>query len=136
MCPRCQSRPDRRLFPEQTPPGLNYAVVTGKLLGDPRQGGGPGGTPVLVMEIEFPVADPEHPRLLWAYATYEVEVPGDVGGRHVEELKKGAPVLVAGKLSERCSLEDGRASCRGAIVANLIQPGPPPERRDILGGGP
>jgi hypothetical protein len=136
MCKRCSTRPGRRLFPEQMPPGLNYAVVTGKLLGDPRQGGGPGGTPVLVMEIEFPVADPEHPRLLWAYATYEVEAPGGVGGRHVEELKKGAPVLVAGKLSERCSLQDGRADRRGAIVANLIQPGPPPEHRDILGDSP
>ena len=129
MCRRCGERTGRRrLFPEQTPPGLNYAVVTGTLLDDPREGGGPGGTPVLVMEIEFPVADPEHPRLLWTYASYEVEVPGDVGGRHVEELKKGAPVLVAGRLSERCSLEDGRASCRGAIIANLIHPGPPPEQ--------
>jgi hypothetical protein len=128
MCGQCGEQRGRRLFPEQTPPGLNYAVVTGKLLDDPRQGGGPGGTPVLVARIEFPVADPEHPRLLWTYASYEVEVPGDVGGRHVEELKKGAPVLVAGMLSERCSLEDGRANCRGAIVANLIHPGPSPEQ--------
>lgn len=135
MCPRCQSRTGRRLFPEQTPPGLNYAVVTGTLLDVPRQGGGPGGTPVLVMKVEFPVADPEHPRLLWTHATYEVEVPGDVGG-HVEGLRKGTQVLVAGRLSERCSLEDGRASCRGAIVASLIQPGPPPEHRDLLGDGP
>lgn len=127
MCSRCGERPGRGLFPEQTPPGLNYAVVTGKLLDDPRQGGGPGGTPVLVMRIEFPVADPEHPRLLWTYASYEVEVPGVVGGQHVEELKKGAPVLVAGKLSERCSLEDGHARCHGAIVASLIHPGPPPD---------
>ena len=129
MCRRCGGRTGgRRLFPEQTPPRLNYAVVTGTLLDDPRQGGGPGGTPVLVMEIEFPVADPEHPRLLWTHATYEIEVPGDVGSQHVEELKKGAPVLVAGRLSERCSLEDGRASCRGTIIANLIHPGPPPEQ--------
>lgn len=141
MCGRCRVQTGRRrLFPEQTPPRLNYAVVTGKLLDDPREVGGPGGTPVLVMEIEFPVADPEYPRLLWTYATYEVEIPGDVGGlpgdvggRHVEELKKGTQVLVAGKLSERCSLEDGRASCRGAIVANLIQPGPPAGQRDLLG---
>jgi len=136
MSGRCDIRSGRRLFPEQTPPGLNYAVVTGKLLGDPRQGGGPGGTPVLVMEIEFPVADPEHPRLLWTYATYEVEVPGDVGGHRVEELKKGSPVMVAGKLSGRCSLQDGRSSCRGTILANLIQPGPMPEQRDILGEAP
>jgi len=130
MCGRCGGRTGRRrLFPEQTPPGLNYAVVTGTLLDDPREGGGPGGTPILVMEIEFPVADPEHPRLLWTHASYEVEVPDDVGGQHVEELRKGTPVLVAGRLSERCSLEDGRASCRGTIVANLIHPGPPPEQR-------
>lgn len=127
MCRQYGQRSGRRLFPESTPPGLNYAVVTGKLLADPREGGGPGGTPVLVMEIEFPVADPEHPRLLWTHASYEVEVPGDVGGRHVEELKKGAPVLIAGRLSERCSLEDGRARCRGAIVASLIHSGPPPD---------
>ena len=131
---RCARSGDRALFSVLTPPPLNYAVVTGKLLDDPREGGGPRGTPVLVMQIEFPVAHPEHPRLLWTHATYEVEVPGDVGGRHVEELKKGAPVLVAGQLSERCSLEDGRANCRGAIVANLIHPGPPPEQPgDVLG---
>lgn len=124
MCRRCGQRPGRRrLFPESTPPGLNYAVVTGKLLGDPAEGGGPGGTPVLVMEVEFPVAHSEHPRLLWATAAYEVEVPGDVGGRHVEELRKGAPVMVAGQLTERWSLQDGRASRRGAIIANLIHPG-------------
>jgi hypothetical protein len=102
MCRRCDQRPGRRrLFPSSTAPGLNYAVVTGKLLDDPRESGGPGGTPLLLMEIEFPVAHPEHPRLLWATATYEVEVPGDVGGRHVEELKKGTPAMVAGQLSER-----------------------------------
>jgi hypothetical protein len=135
MCGRCGGRPGRRLLPESTPPGLNYAVVTGTLLDDPRQGGGPHGTPVLVMRIEFPVADPEHSRLLWAYASYEVEVPGDVGGQHVEELKKGAPVLVAGQLSERLALQDGRSSRHGAIVANLIQPGPLPGQGDDDPGG-
>jgi len=132
----CDISSGRRLFPEQTPPGLNYVVVTGKLLADPKRGGGPGGIPVLLMEIEFPVADPEHPRLLWTHASYEVEVPGDVGGRQVEGLIRGAPVLVAGKLTQRCSLQDGHADCRGAILANLIQPGPPPEHLDILGEAP
>lgn len=131
MCRRCGQRPGRRrLFPESTPPGLNYAVVTGKLLGDPAEGGGPGGTPVLLMEVEFPVAHPEHSRLLWATAAYEVEVPGDVGSRHVEELRKGAPVMVAGQLTQRWVLQDDRASRRRAIVANLIHPGQP----DIQGG--
>lgn len=130
MCGRCQRRPARKLFPDTTPPGLNYAVVTGKLIGEPKEGGGPGGTPVLLLEVEFPVAHPEHPRLLWAMAAYEVEVPGDLGGRHVEELRKGAPVMVAGQLTERWALQDGRSSRRGAIVANLIQPG-----QDSTAGG-
>lgn len=124
MCRRCGQPPGRRrFFPEATPPGLNYAVVTGKLLGDPTEGGGPSGTPVLVMEVEFPVVPPEHPRLLWATAAFEVEVPGNVGGRHVEELRKGAPVMIAGQLTERWTLQDGRAGRRGVIVANLIHPG-------------
>ncbi len=80
MCGRCGGRPGRRLFPEQTPPGLNYVVVTGKLLDDPRQGGGPGGTPVLIMRIEFPVADPEHPRLLWTMPAMKSRCPAMLAG--------------------------------------------------------
>lgn len=117
MCGRCPQRRGRSLFPESTWPGLNYAVVSGKLLGKPRQGGGPGGDPVLVAEIEFPVAHPEHPRLLWAYASHEVELPGDLGGREFEALSKDTAVLVAGQLSERLALHDGRSSRSGAIVA-------------------
>ncbi len=127
MCGRCTRRSGRSLFPESTPPGLNYVVVTGKLLGEPKEGGGPNGDPVLIAQIEFPVAHPEHPKLLWAYATYEVEVPGDVGGRDVEELRKDTPVLVAGQLSERLSLQDGRSSRHGAIVASLLKVGSPAE---------
>lgn len=127
MCGRCHRRPGRTLFPESSPPGLNYAVVTGKLLEEPREGGGPGGNPVLIADIEFPVAHPEHPRLLWAYATYGVEIPGDVGGRDVEGLRKGTPVLVAGQLTERHSLQDGRAERNPAIVASLLKVGPQAE---------
>lgn len=127
MCGRCDRRSGRKLFPESTPPGLNYAVVTGKLLGEPREGGGPGGNPVLIADIEFPVAHPEHPRLLWAYATYGVEIPGDVGGRDVEGLREGTPVLVAGQLSERHSLQDGRAERTPAILASLLNVGPQAE---------
>jgi len=127
MCDSCHRRPGRRLFPEASPPGLNYAVVTGRLLDEPREGGGPGGNPVLVADLEFPVAHPEHPRLLWAYATYVVELPGDVGGRDVEGLRKGTPVLVAGQLSQRLSLEDGRAERSPAIVASLLKVGPQAE---------
>lgn len=127
MCGGCHRRPGRRLFPKSTPPGLNYAVVTGKLLGEPREGGEPGGNPVLVADLEFPVAHPEHPRLLWTYVNYAVEVPGDVGGRDVEELRKGTSVLVAGQLSQRLSLQDGRSERNPALVASLLKVGPQAE---------
>jgi hypothetical protein len=118
-------RGGRALFPETLPPPLNHAVVTGKLLGDPRPGWGPSEEPVTLLEVEFPVAHPEHPRFLWAYATYDVEVPGDVGGREVEEMRKGTPLMVAGQLSERLSIEDGRTSRHPVLVAALLHAGPP-----------
>lgn len=130
MCRRtghCQKRDEQALFPKSIPPGLNYAVVTGTLIADPIEGEeGPRGDPVTLLEIKFPVAHPEDPRLLWTYAFYDVEIPGKVGERAIEELRKGAPVLVAGQLSER----PDRMGPHGAIVATLIKPGPCPERFD------
>lgn len=116
---------ERPLFPKSIPPGLNYAVVTGTLIADPAEGEeGPQGDPITLLEIRFPVAYPEDPRLLWTYAYYEVEVPPKICGRDIEELRKGASVLVAGQLSVR----PDRMGENGAIVASLIKPGPGPER--------
>jgi len=126
----------RAFFPQSTPPPLNYAVLTGKLLGDPRPGRGPSGDPVAFLEIEFPVAHPEHPRFLWAHAVYDVEVPGDVGGRELEAMRPDAPVLVSGQLSERMVDEDGQRSRHPVIVAALVRSGPSLERREVPGGGP
>jgi hypothetical protein len=107
------------------PPELNYAVLTGTLLGDPREGRGPAGDPVFLVPIEFPVAHPEHPRLLWNHASYDIEVPGDVGGSDLEELRRGSSVLVAGKLSERLAIEGGRTSRSPVVVATLLKAGAP-----------
>ncbi len=117
---------DQAPFPESIPPGLNHAVVTGTLIADPVEDKGLGGEALTLLEIKFPVAHPEDPRLLWTYAFYDVEVPGKVGGRDIEELRKGAPVLVAGQLSER----PDRMGKHGSIVAILIKPGPRPEPSD------
>lgn len=121
-----QQRNERALFPKSIPPGLNHAVVTGTLIADPVEDKGPGGEALTLLEIKFPVAHPEDPRLLWTYAFYDVEVPGKVGGRDIKELRKGAPVLVAGQLSER----PDRMGEHGAILAILIKPGPCPEPSD------
>ena len=113
-------------FPQSVPPAINYAVLTGTLISDPIRAEGPDGQKVTLLEIKFPVANPEDPRLLWTYAFYDVEVPGNVGGRDIEELREGVPVLVAGQLSER-----PHRMCENAtIVAALVKPGPRPEPSD------
>ncbi|HMJ72860.1 MAG TPA: hypothetical protein VK471_05775 [Solirubrobacterales bacterium] len=114
---------DQAPFPKSTPPGINYAVVTGTLISDPIKDKGPGGEPLTLLEIKFPVAHPEDPRLLWTYAFYDVQVPAKVGGRDIEDLREGATVLVAGQLSQRPDRIDEQA----AIVAMLVKPGPRPE---------
>jgi hypothetical protein len=113
-------------FPKSVPPGLNYAVVTGTLISDPIKDKGPGGEALTLLEIKFPVAHPEVPQLLWTYAFYDVQVPREVGGRDIEELREGATVLVAGQLSQRPDRIDEQA----AIVAILVKPGPNPEPSD------
>jgi hypothetical protein len=50
------------LFPKSVPPGLNYAVVTGTLISDPMKDKGPGGEPLTILEIKFPLAHPERTR--------------------------------------------------------------------------
>lgn len=124
-CRRPWQRRGRKPFPDSTLPELNYAVIRGTLLGDPREGRGPSGDPVTFVPIEFPVAHPEHPRLLWTYASYDVEASGDVGGGDVDELRSGSTVLVAGKLSERLTDEDGFTSRSPVIVATLLKAGLP-----------
>lgn len=130
MCRRAghhQQRERRPPFPKSIPPGLNYAVVTGTLIADPIEDEkGPDGDPVTLLEIKFPVAHPEDPRLLWIYAFYDVEVPAKAYGRDIKELRKGAPVLVAGQLSER----PARMAPQAAIVATLVKPGLSPEPSD------
>jgi hypothetical protein len=63
-------------------------------------------------------------------------VAGDIGGRDLEELRKGAEVLVWGQLSERLSIEDGRTSRHPVIVAAHIHAGPQPGGEPIAPSPP
>jgi hypothetical protein len=130
---RAGRRRGRRRFPESKPPGLNHSVVTGTLIDDPRPGRNPVGEPVTFLRVEFPVADPEHPQLLWTWASCDVEVSEALTEQPgVRELQGGASVMVAGQLSERWMIFDGRTSRRGVIVAALVHPGPPPECDELI----
>lgn len=118
---------DRLRLPESTPPDLNHAIVTGKLMDVPRLGRNPIGEAVTLLQIGFPVADPIRPQTLLTWATVEVEVTDTLAERHgIRELQGGAPILAAGQLSERWSITDGRNSRQGAIVAAHVHPGPAP----------
>lgn len=68
-------------------------------------------------------ADPDHPRLLWTWASYLVEAP--TGGIYpeIEQLRAGVPLLAAGQLSYRWMIENGHATRCGVIVATTVKPG-------------
>jgi hypothetical protein len=89
--------------------------------------------------VEFPVADPSHPRTLLTWGSCEIEVSAALAEQQgIRELKVGAPTLAAGQLSERWVSSGGRSSKRSAIVAMLIHPGQPPDHDELLlpGGRP
>jgi hypothetical protein len=126
----------RLRLPESNPPGLNHSILTGTLLNAPRLGRNPIGEPVVLATIEFPVADPSHPRTLLTWASCEIEMSAALAEQHgIRELEGGAPVLAAGQLSERWGSSGGRSSKRSAIVAMQIHPGPPPAHELLIPGG-
>jgi hypothetical protein len=123
-------------LPESNLPGLNHSILAGTLIDGPRPARSPVGEPITLLRVEFPVADPERPQMLWAWASCEVEVPDALAKRHgIGELEGGTPVLAAGQLSERWVISGGRSAKRAAVVASLVHPGPPPGREELLTAG-
>jgi hypothetical protein len=119
-------------LPASAPRHINHAVLTGMLSADPRPCRSPSGDQVTLLRVEFPVADPERPEMLWTGASCLVEMPTGRAGRDVEELRGGVPVIAAGQLSERWVIEDGHTSCCGVIVAALLKSGPPEMPEGLL----
>jgi len=119
-----------------TPPGLNHAILTGRLAAFPRAGRNPVGDPVTLLSVEFPVVDPQRPHRMWTWASCEVEVAEALADRFgVRDLEGGASVLVAGQLSERWAIEDGRTGKRAALVAALVHSAAVPPGRLLIPGG-
>lgn len=116
---------DRLPFPASIPPGINHAVLTGRLSADPQEGRSPTGARVTFLRIEFPVVDPDRPEALWTWASCLVEVPGNCSQRDIGELRGGSPVFASGQLSDRWMVDGGHTSRCGAIVAALVKAGPP-----------
>lgn len=124
----CRHRPGERrlLLPPFDPRPVNHSILSGTLTEGPRLGRNPVGESVTVLRVEFPVTDPERPQTLWAWASCEVEVPDALAERRdVRALEAGSQVLVAGQLSERWALIEGRSTRRPAIVAVLVRRGAP-----------
>lgn len=113
---------NERALPRSIPPGLNHVVIVRTLIADPVEGTGPGGDPVTLLEIRFPVAHPADQRLLWTYAFYDVEVLGKVGEQDIKSSARRPNVR--GGPAQRAS---DRLGEHGAIVATLVKPGPCPE---------
>lgn len=124
----------RRLrFPESTPPGLNHSIVTGTLIDEPRLARSPTDEPIVLLEVEFSVADPERPELLWTWASCQIEVPDTLADRHeIRKLRRGDSILAAGQLSNRWTAEPGYTGKRDAIVAALVHAGLPPDSEELI----
>ena len=76
------------------------------------------------------MTDPDRPRSLWRCASCLVEVP--VARSEVEELRGGMPVLAAGQISDRWTIEGGHTSRSGVIVATLVKGGPAEHAKGLL----
>jgi len=124
----------RRLrFPGSTPPGLNHSIVTGTLIDEPRLARSPTDEPIVLLEVEFPVTDPERPELLWTWASCQIEVPDTLADRHeIRKLQRGDSILAAGQLSNRWTAEPGYTGKRDAIVAALVHAGLPPDSEELI----
>ncbi len=131
----CGHRAGRRRlrFPEATPPGLNHSIVTGTLIDDPRLARSPTDESIVLLEVEFPVADPEQPQLLWTWASCQIEVPDALADRHeIRKLRRGDSILAAGQLSNRWTAEPGYTGKRDAIVAALVHAGLPADAEELI----
>lgn len=115
--------PNERRFPASIPPEINHAVLTARLGADPQAARSPLGEPVTLLRVEFPVADPGDPQVLWTWASCMVEVPEGRASLDLDELRGGAPVLVAGQVSDRWVIEGGHTCRCAVIVATLVKSG-------------
>ena len=79
-----------------------------------------------LLQLAYPVRDPERPQCLWTWASCEVEVHEALAGRSVPGLRVGDAVLAGGQLGQR-------SERRGVIVADIVHPGAPPPRPFLLG---
>jgi hypothetical protein len=113
--------------PSSVPAEINHVVITGTLTADPQEARGPTSHPVNLLQLEFPVPDPDDDRVLWKWASCLVEVPCGRSERDIETLRCGAPVLVSGQLSNRWMIEGGHSSQRGVVLASLVKSGCLPE---------
>jgi hypothetical protein len=128
-------RRERLRFPQSNPPGLNQAILTGTIIDGPHLARSPVDEPIVLLEIEFPVADPERPQMLWMWASCQIEVLDALAQRNdVRKLQHGDSLLVSGKLSNRWKSEPGFVGKRDVIVASLIHPVPPPDPEEFVVG--
>jgi hypothetical protein len=123
-------------FPETVPPGLNYSILTGTVIDGPRLARSPVNEPIILLEVEFPVADPERPQVLWTWASCQIEVPDALAQRqNIRKVQHGDSLLVSGQHSNRWKTETGFVGKRDVIVASLIHPAPPPDPEEFVIGG-
>jgi len=127
---------ERSRVAQATTPFLNHSVLTGTVIDGPQLARSPAEEPVILLDIEFPVADPEHPNVLWGWASCQIEVPDALAQRHeVRKVQHGDSLLVSGQHGNRWRTDTGFVGKRDVIVASMVHPGPPPGPVEFLIAG-
>jgi hypothetical protein len=93
---------------------LNHVLLTGILAADPQADKGRDGDPVMLLFIAFSAPESEDGEDGWIPASCEVEVPHEIAEPHSQDLRAGAAVLIAGRLTGG-----------GGIVAIHLESAPP-----------
>ncbi len=93
---------------------LNHVLLTGILAADPQPEKSRDGDPVTLLLVAFSALESEDGEDGWIPASCEVEVPHEIAEPHSRDLRAGAAVLIAGRLTGG-----------GGIVAIHLESAPP-----------
>ncbi len=95
---------------------LNHVLLTGILAADPKTDKSCEGDPVTLLFMAFSAPESKDGEDGWIPAICEVEVPHEMAEPHSRDLRAGAAVLIAGRLTGG-----------GGIVATHLESAPPPD---------
>jgi single-strand DNA-binding protein len=115
-------------MPDLKMPELNAVTISGRLTGDPALAYTHGGTAVLDLRI----AATRHSKQGEETGFYDVTVWAEAAERYAQELRKGAPVIIEGRLTVDTwnDKDTGKSRSKVKITANRVSALQWPDKAD------